>query len=105
MPKYKVGDRVTIKKQLIVNHFYMGSAFHWNMLRYQGKSCIIRQEKADGNGVYYKVSFDGVTTEEHTWTDAMFENFSCPFICKDKGIDKKCKRKRECKFMIDYRSG
>ena len=67
--KHKVGDRVKIRKDLIVNEIYGYDAFVENMKSFLGKWVTIAKE-SDSHMKYY-IEEDG---ERWAWTDEMFED-------------------------------
>lgn len=70
MMKYKVGDKVRIRKDLTVDDNYDDVAdVVPQMLRYAGKVAFIRV--ACGYDDTYKINIDG---QHWWWTDKMFEN-------------------------------
>lgn len=65
--KYKVGDRVKIKENLIVDKYYNGEAFIDDMKPYVGQLAIINQIVEDEK---YKLDID---SEDWVWTEDMLE--------------------------------
>ena len=64
--KYKVGDKVKIRKKLIPETYYGDVWFTINMREYEGKEAIVK--KVDPRA--YHLDIDG---EMYWWTDEMFE--------------------------------
>lgn len=70
----KVGDKVTIRKDLIVGEDYGEIDFVSNMQDYLNKKAIITEVKVDIEGeVFYCLDVDG---EQWMWSEEMFENNS-----------------------------
>ena len=68
--KYKVGDKVKIREDLIVNEIYGCEAFVENMKAYLGKQVTIAKESP--SHVEYYIEED---SERWRWTDEMFEDY------------------------------
>lgn len=65
--RYKVGDRLRVRKDLVVGDIYGGSIFTWRMYRLLGKIVKISEVYT---GFY---SIDNPDYELCSWTDDMFE--------------------------------
>lgn len=65
--KYKVGDRVRVRKDLVVGNVYGGSHFTRQMYKLLGKIVRISEVYTD----FYRI--DAMDYEYCSWTDAMFE--------------------------------
>ncbi len=70
MGKYKVGDKVRVRKDLVVGAYYGGQLFADDMERLCGKKVTI--ESVRDEGVYRIVEYD------YNWTDEMFEDINKP---------------------------
>lgn len=67
--KYKVGDKVRIRKDLQVRH-YAGRVASYSMTEYAGDEVTIRTRSGDNCGKYYTIEEDG---GRYAWTETMFE--------------------------------
>lgn len=67
--KYKVGDKVRIRKDLKVGERYDGTSLTGKMLLWKGKKVTILKVCSDYNG--YEIEGDDGC---FLWTDSMFEN-------------------------------
>lgn len=63
--RYKIGDRVKIRKDLIESKEYGSKMFVYDMLEYRGMIVTIRE--VHNNNSYYIKEYD------FYWTDEMFE--------------------------------
>ena len=60
--KYKVGDKVRVRKDLVVDNYYGGVCYVEYMDGFKGKECVI----TDMDGIAYQIG-------EFWWTDEMLE--------------------------------
>lgn len=67
--KYKVGDKVKIRKDLEVGEEYDDTLFINDMLQYKGKIAVITYVAIDDD--YYDIDLDD---GKWTWADDMFED-------------------------------
>lgn len=66
--RYKVGDKVRVRKDLVVDEKYDGEYFIENMTQYRGKTVTIYEVFEDVNR--YEIKEDH---EAWSWNDEMFE--------------------------------
>lgn len=64
--KHKIGDRVRVRKNLVLGLSYGDYAFTGGMLEYAGRECVITVIGGD----YYRVNIDG---EKWYWAEDMLE--------------------------------
>lgn len=64
--KYKVGDKVKIKENLVARTNYGEADFADNMCKYKGKEAIVKKR----GSIFYRLDIDG---ETYLWTDEMLE--------------------------------
>ena len=67
MKKYKVGDKVKIREDLIVDNVYGSDSFAEEMAQYKGKTATITDVYCDK----YEIDLDD---GDWCWTDEMFED-------------------------------
>ena len=60
--KYKVGDKVRVRKDLVVDNYYGGVCYVEYMDGFKGKECVI----TDMDGIAYQIG-------DFWWTDEMLE--------------------------------
>ena len=60
--KYKIGDKVRVRKDLVVDNYYGGVCYVEYMDGFKGKECVI----TDMDGVAYQIG-------DFWWTDEMLE--------------------------------
>lgn len=65
--KYKVGDKVKVRDDLMVGHCYSYYAYCGNMVNFRGKTVTIKSVAYD----FYRIEEDRQTS---CWTDGMFED-------------------------------
>lgn len=63
--KYKVGDKVRVRKDLIPGNYYGGICYVGYMDRFKGKKCVI----TNMDGISYQINDSGLW-----WTDEMLES-------------------------------
>jgi hypothetical protein len=66
--KYKVGDKVRIRKDLIIDEVYNDLTFVLDMVQYMGKVATITRIKFDD---VYGINLDD---DKWSWSDEMFED-------------------------------
>lgn len=66
--KYKVGDKVRVREDLVVDEEYDGEYFVENMTQYRGK--IVTIDRAVADELEYLIKDDNHSC---LWTDSMFE--------------------------------
>lgn len=76
--KYKVGDKVRVRKDLQVR-YYAGKVASYSMTEYAGDEVTIRTHSRDSCGKYYTIEEDG---GRYAWTEIMFEGLG-----KNKTVD------------------
>lgn len=76
--KYKVGDKVRVRKDLQVRD-YAGKVASYSMTEYAGDEVTIRTRSRDSCGKYYTIEEDG---GRYAWTEIMFEGLG-----KNKTVD------------------
>lgn len=69
--KYKVGDKVRIRKNLIIDERYNDLTFVPAMAQYKGKVATITKIKFEFEDYGYGIDLDGCNW---CWTDEMFED-------------------------------
>lgn len=60
--KYKIGDKVRVRKDLVVDNYYGGVCYVEYMDEFKGKECVI----TDMDGIAYQIG-------DFWWTDEMLE--------------------------------
>lgn len=70
--KYKVGDKVRIRKDLIIKEQYNDLTFVPDMVQYMGKVATITKIRFEDA---YSIDLDGCNW---CWTDEMFEDIDTP---------------------------
>ncbi len=70
MIKFKVGDKVRIKKDLKVGNYYDDCYFSTYMKKYRGKTATIERCYWDIGGVYFRLD---ITSEPFCWSSSMLE--------------------------------
>ncbi len=68
--KYKVGDKVKVRADLVVGNRYGANDFAKGMAQYKGKTATITSTY---NDIYYHIDIDDVTNWH--WTDEMLEDY------------------------------
>lgn len=65
----KMGQKIRVKKNLVVDNFYGGGRFHNGMNRYKGKVGIVLAQK------HYDTTKYGISVEceGYDWTEDMLE--------------------------------
>lgn len=71
--KYKVGDKVKIREDLVVGNMYGASSFTSKMEQYKGKIATITNVYYNYTYSYYHIDIDN---EHLHWTDEMFEEIT-----------------------------
>ena len=70
--KYKIGDKVKVKKRLVIDRDYNDVCFVYDMKDYKGQELIIRdiktEEDEDGTHIIYRT-----IGNEWCWGEDMFE--------------------------------
>ena len=69
MSKYKVGDKVKIREDLVVNNIYGGDSFIIDMADLRGEEVTIKEVEPKFNS--YRIKETG-----YNWTDEMFERLA-----------------------------
>jgi hypothetical protein len=70
--KYKVGDKVRVKRDLVVGEYYGADKFIAEMEKWKGKICTIRKIVSESDKDYhFEEDIDG-----WYWTDEMLEDVS-----------------------------
>jgi hypothetical protein len=67
--KFKIGDKVRVRKDLIVNNYYDGVYFNSGMIGYLGKTATVTSDNAEGNSDRYYLDMSG----SWVWNDEMLE--------------------------------
>ena len=70
MDKFKVGDKVRIKKDLKVGNYYDDCYFSTYMKKYRGKTATIKGCYWDIGGVYFRLD---INTDSFCWSSSMLE--------------------------------
>lgn len=70
MDKFKVGDKVRIKKDLKPGNWYSGCYFSTNMGQYRGKTTTIEKCCKNFVGAFFRLD---ITGEHFCWTSSMLE--------------------------------
>ena len=70
--KYKVGDKVRVRKDLVANGGYGGNVFAKHMASFKGQQVTIKRVRDEK---YYMAEDDGIWH----WTDEMLEPVEEPF--------------------------
>jgi hypothetical protein len=80
MMKYKVGDKVRVRKDLVIDSVYGGDSFPEGMAMFRGK--VVTISKRLNNGKYYILEDN--SGYAWTWTNEMFEGLAneAPSIVK-----------------------
>lgn len=71
VPKYKIGDKVRVKKDLVIDRFYDGVTFCMKMNDFKGEIVTIATAHTDKISDNYEIEEDG---ELFCWTNSMFED-------------------------------
>lgn len=70
MNKFKVGDKVRIKKDLKVGNYYDNCYFSTYMKKYRGETATIEKCCMDSGGVFFRLD---ITGEHFCWSSSMLE--------------------------------